>query len=236
LIFDRLIGRFQLKFKDRESAGNILGETLRGLVKKEDSENTFVLGIPRGGIIIAEVIARKLACRLDIFIVKRLRSPHNEELAIGAVTEDGTTYLNELVIEELKISQEYIEKEISQELQEIKRLTELFNHRNKTSNHRNVIDFKNKTIIIVDDGAATGSTIIAAVRSLRKNLNPKRLIIALPISPKGTINTLKKEHIDQIEVITSPQNRNFMSIEQYYQNFDQITDRQVIEIIQRIIK
>jgi putative phosphoribosyl transferase len=236
LVFDRIIGRFQLKVKDRESAGNILGETLKEIVKREDRNNTFVLGIPRGGIIIAEVIARKLTCGLDIFIVKRLRSPYNEELTIGAVAEDGTTFLNQLIIEELKISQEYIEKEICQEQQEIKRLMELFNHRNKTSNERNVIDFKNKIIIIVDDGAATGSTIIAAVRSLRKNLNPKRLIIALPISPKGTINTLKKEHIDQIEVITSPQNRNFVSIEQYYQNFDQITDRQVIEIIQRIIK
>jgi putative phosphoribosyl transferase len=233
LIFERITGKFQLKIKDRESAGNILGETLKGLVKKEDSKNTFVLGIPRGGLIIAEVIARKLACGLDLFIVKRLRSPHNEELAIGAVTEDGTTYLNELIIEELKIAQEYIEGEISHQLQEVKRLTQLFNHRNKTSNETNVLDFKNKTVVIVDDGAATGSSIIAAVRSVRKNMNPKRLIIALPISPKGTISTLNNEEIDQIEVITSPQNRNFVSIEQYYQNFDQVTDKQVIEIIQR---
>jgi putative phosphoribosyl transferase len=99
LIFDRIIGKFQLKIKDRESAGNILGETLKEIVKTEDRNNTLVLGIPRGGLIIAEIIARKLACGLDLVIVKRLRSPHNEELAIGAVTEDGTTYLNELIIE-----------------------------------------------------------------------------------------------------------------------------------------
>jgi len=236
LVFDRLFGRFQLKVKDRESAGNILGETLKEIVKKEDRNNTFVLGIPRGGIIIAEVIARKLACELDIFIVKRLRSPYNEELAIGAVTEDGTTFLNELIIEELKISQKFIEGEISHQLQEIKRLTQLYNHKNKSSLERNAIDFKNKTIVIVDDGAATGSTIIATIRSVRKNMNPKRLIIAVPISPKGTINRLNNEESDQIEVITSPQNRNFVSIEQYYQNFDQVTDKQVIEIIQRNLK
>jgi putative phosphoribosyl transferase len=236
LVFDRLFGRFQLKVKDRESAGNILGETLKKIVKKEDRNNTFVLGIPRGGIIIAEVIARKLACELDIFIVKRLRSPYNEELAIGAVTEDGTTFLNELIIEELKISQEFIEVEISHQLQEIKRLTQLYNHKNKSSLERNAIDFKNKTIVIVDDGAATGSTIIATIRSVRKNMNPKRLIIAVPVSPKATINRLNNEEIDQIEVITSPQNRNFVSIEQYYQNFDQVTDKQVIEIIQRNLK
>jgi putative phosphoribosyl transferase len=236
LVFDRLFGRFQLKVKDRESAGNILGETLKEIVKKEDRNNTFVLGIPRGGIIIAEVIARKLACELDIFIVKRLRSPYNEELAIGAVTEDGTTFLNGLIIEELKISQEFIEGEISHQLQEIKRLTQLYNHKNKSSLERNAIDFKNKTIVIVDDGAATGSTIIATIRSVRKNMNPKRLIIAVPVSPKATINRLNNEEIDQIELITSPQNRNFVSIEQYYQNFDQVTDKQVIEIIQRNLK
>ena len=233
LIFDRITGKFQLKIKDRESAGNILGETLKERVKKEDRNNTLVLGIPRGGLIIAEIIARKLVCGLDLFIVKRLRSPHNEELAVGAVTQDGTTYLNELIIEELKISQEFIEGEISHQLQEIKRLMQLFNNRNKTSNETNVFDFKNKTIVIVDDGAATGSTIIAAIRSVRKNMNPKRLIIALAVSPKGTINRLNNEGIDQIEVIASPQNRNFVSIEQYYQNFDQVTDKQVIEIMQR---
>ena len=236
MVFDRLFGRFQLKVKDRESAGNILGETLKEIVKKEDRNNTIVLGIPRGGIIIAEVIARKLACELDIFIVKRLRSPYNEELAIGAVTEDGTTFLNELIIEELKISQEFIEGEISHQLQEIKLLTQLYNHKNKSSLERNAIDIKNKTIVIVDDGAATGSTIIAAVRSLRKNLNPKQLIIAVPISPKGTIDRMNKEKIDHIEVITSPRNRYFVSIEQYYQNFDQVTDKQVIEIMQRNLK
>jgi predicted phosphoribosyltransferase len=87
------------------------------------------------------------------------------------------------------------------------------------------------TIIIVDEGAATGSTIIAAIRSIRKSKNPKRLIVAIPVSPKGTINLLKNEDIDHIELIISPKNRNFTSIEQYYQNFDQITDNQVVDII-----
>ena len=233
MLFDRITGRFQLKIKDRESAGNILGETLKEIVKKEDRNNTLVLGIPRGGLIIAEIIARKLACGLELIIVKRLRSPHNEELAIGAVTEDGTTFMNQLIIEKLKISQEYIEKEISYQLQEIKRLKQLYQHKNKSYLESNVIDFKNKTIVIVDDGAATGSTIIAAIRSVRKNMNPKRLIIALSVLPKGTIKILNNEDIDQMEVITSPQNGKFVSIEQYYQNFDQITDRQVIEVIRR---
>ena len=236
MIFDRITGKFQLKIKDRESAGNILGNALNGIVKKEDIGSTLVLGIPRGGLVIAEIIARKLKCEFDLLMVKRLRAPHNEELAIGAVAEDGTTYFNELIINKLQISPDYIEKEKSYQLEEIKRMIKLFNIGNKSSlknanDLRN--DLKNKSIIVVDDGSATGSTLIAAVRYIRKNMMPKRLIIALPISPKGTINKLKSEDINHIEVITSPQNRNFVSIEQYYRNFDQITDRQVFDIIDR---
>jgi len=236
LVFDRITGKFQLKIKDRESAGNILGNALNGIVKKEDRNGILVLGIPRGGLVIAEIIARKLKCEFDLLMVKRLRAPHNEELAIGAVAEDGTTYFNELIINKLQISPDYIEKEKSYQLEEIKRMIKLFNIGNKSSlkianDLRN--DLKKKSIIVVDDGSATGSTLIAAVRYIRKNMMPKRLIIALPISPKGTINKLKSEDIDYIEVITSPQNRNFVSIEQYYRNFDQITDRQVFDIIDR---
>jgi len=232
---DRVIGKFQLKIKDRESAGNILGETLKDIVKKEDRKDTLVLGIPRGGIIIAEIIARKLSCGFDLLISKRLRSPHNEELAIGAVTEDGTTYLNELVINELEISSEHIKSEILRKLEETKCLARIYKHGNKVFLEDNDIAWKNKTIIIVDDGAASGSTIIAAIRSMRKTKNPERLMVAIPVSAKGTINLLKNEGIDHIEVITSPQNRNFKSIEQYYQNFDQVTDDQVLDIIRRTL-
>ena len=187
-------------------------------------------------MIIGWTIANKLSCGFDLVISKRPRAPHNEELAIGAVVEDGTTYLNELILKELKIPHEYIRSEISHQLEEIKRLAHVYNARNKISLEQKVIDYKNKTIIVVDDGAATGSTIIAAVRSIRKTKNPKRLIVAIPISPKGTINILKNEDIDHIEVITSPQNRNFRSIEQYYQNFNQVTDKHVFDIIQRTLR
>jgi len=207
LILDQITGKFQLKIKDRESAGIILGNALTGIVKKEDRNRTLVLGIPRGGLVIAEIIARKLKCEFDLLMVKRLRAPHNDELAIGAVTEDGTTYLNELIINKLEISQDYIENEKSYQLEEIISLTKLFNHGIKTRTKNvndSIIGLKNKTIVAVDDGSATGSTLIAAVRYIRKNMMPKRLIIALPISPKGTIDKLKSEDIDHIEVITSP--------------------------------
>ena len=220
----------------RESAGNILAQTLKPVLRKEDRKDTIILGLPRGGLLIAEIIALKLSCRLDLMISRRLRAPHNDEVAIGSVTEDGTTYMNELIVSELKISQEYVKNEISNQLAEIKGLLRKYVPEDKTFLDRIGTNCESKTIVIVDDGAATGSTIISTVRSLRKNTTHHRLIVAVPVSPKGTVDLLRNEDIDHLEVITSPQNSNFGSIEQYYQNFNQVTDKQVQDIIQRSIR
>ena len=230
MIFSRITDRFQFKFKDREAAGNILGDSLRNLINKEERKNTVVLGIPRGGVIIGWTIANKLSCDFGIIIPRKLHAPNNQELAIGALMEDGTTYLNETLVEELDISPEYIKEEKLDQLEEIRRRTQLYSGNEFNWNQN---DLSGKTVILADDGAATGATIIVAARYIKTNKNPQKFIIAIPISPKGTIKTLRSEEIDQIEVITSPQNSNFLSIEQYYQNFDQVTDKQVIDIIQR---
>ena len=236
MIFAGFGRRFQLKIKNRESAGNILAQTLKGVIKKEDRKDTIILGLPRGGLLVAEIIALKLSCRLDLIISRRLRAPHNDEVAIGSVTEDSTTYINELIVNELKISQEYVKNEISHQLAEIKRLNHEFIPEDKTFLNRISTICENRTIVIVDDGAATGSTIVSTVRSLRKSTNHHRLIVAIPVSPKGTVDLLRNEDIDHLEVITSPQDSSFGSIEQYYQNFDQVTDKQVQDIIQRSIR
>ena len=236
LIFAGFGRRFQLKIKNRESAGNILAQTLKTVIQKEDRKDTIILGLPRGGLLIAEIIAQKLSCRLDLIISRRLRAPHNDEVSIGSVTEDGTTYLNELIVNELKISQDYIKNELSHQLVEIKRLVHEYVPADKTFLDRICTICESKTIVIVDDGAATGSTMISSVRSLRKNTSRHRLVVAIPVSPKGTADLLRNEDIDHLEVITSPQDSNFGSIEQYYQNFNQVTDKQVLDIIQRRIK
>jgi putative phosphoribosyl transferase len=230
MIFSHITDRFQLKFKDREAAGNMLGESLKNSINKEEMKNTLVLGIARGGAIVGWTIANKLSCDFGVIIPRKLHAPNNQELAIGALMEDGTTYLNETLVEELDISPEYIKKEKLDQLEEIRRRTQLYSV--KTLNW-NQDDLSGKTVILADDGAATGATIIVATRYLKTKKNPQKFMIAIPISPKGTINTLKNEYIDQIEVITSPHNRNFLSIEQYYQNFDQVTDNQVIDVMQR---
>jgi len=236
LILNKFFGKFQLKIKNRESAGNILAGTLKDILKKVSGSDLIVVGLPRGGFVMAEIIARKLSCNLDMVISKRLRAPHNEEIAIGAVAEDGTTYLNNTLIEELKISREYIDKELSYQLHEIKRLTDMYYHGKKTLVDGKCVTANDITIVIVDDGAATGSTIIATSRSLRKKYNPKYIIVAITVSPRGTVDLLRREGIDHVEVITSPNDNNFRAIDQFYQNFTQVSDNEILDIINTISK
>jgi putative phosphoribosyl transferase len=230
MIFNDISNKFQLKFKDRESAGSILSELLKTVIKDDERKNTLVLGIPRGGVITADIVARKLRCKFDIIVSRKICAPSNEELAIGALMGDGTTYLNEMLVKDLEISTKFIQDEKFRQLEEIKRRTSLYRFENREFAKLDTINFSNKTIILVDDGAATGATIIVASRWIRVTKNPHRIIVAIPIAPKSTINLMKHENIDCIEVITSPK-FNFKSVEQYYKNFNQVTDEQVIDVL-----
>ena len=231
LILNKLFGKFQLKIKNRESAGSILAASLKDNLKKWTKSDIIIVGLPRGGLIVAEVIATKLSCSLDMMLVKRLRSPYNEELAIGAVTEYGTAYLNKSLIEELRITGEYINNELSYQLGEIKHQADMYYDGRKHFLDEEKINVTDKTIVIVDDGAATGSTIIATIKSLRNKHCPKRIIVAIPVSPRSTLNLLRREGIEHVEVIISPADNNFRSIDQFYHNFDQVSHSQVLDII-----
>jgi predicted phosphoribosyltransferase len=148
--------------------------------------------------------------------------------------EDGTTYLDDTLVKELEVSQEYIQKEKIKQIEEIKRRSSLYrNTRSRREYHQHL---KDKTVILVDDGVATGATVIAAARWIRNNnynnILTRRLIIAIPVAPKVTLNLLKRE-ADHVEVITSPSTSNFKSVGQYYQSFEAVTDEQVINIMKR---
>jgi putative phosphoribosyl transferase len=230
-VFEAISRKFQLKFKDRVSAGNILAEILKDRLKKEKIEQCIVLGVPRGGVVTADTVARKLSSLsanivvdFDIIMPRKLTDPDNKEQAIGAVMEDGTTYLDEDLISMLQITQEYIEKEKSEQIQKIRHRTTLYSISRSVCQHT-----KCKTTILVDDGAATGATLIAAARWLRGNHTPKNLIIAVPVAPKDTVNLLKQE-ADAVEVVTSPSS-TFRSVEQFYQDFKQVPDDMVMEIL-----
>jgi putative phosphoribosyl transferase len=234
-MFGAISRRFQLKFKDRAAAGNILAEILKGRLNKEKLEECIVvLGVPRGGVVTADVVARKLlsssndAVDFDIIVPRKLTDPDNKEQAIGAVMEDGTTYLDEELISMLQITPDYIEKEKAEQIQEIRHRNALYSI-NATTTINHYEHLKDKTAILVDDGAATGATLIAAARWLKRKHTPKYLIIAVPVAPKDTLKLLKQE-ADAVEVVTSPSSI-FRSVEQFYQDFRQVPDDKVMDIL-----
>ena len=233
-MFDSLTKKFQFKFKDRVTAAGILGESLKDRIKtKQEQQNTLVLGIPRGGVVTADVVAKRLSTdNFDIVISRKLTDIDNKEQAIGAIMEDGTAYLDKEIIEELSIPSDYIDKEKAYQIEEIKRRSSLYrNNKQGSGYNENKINGKTTTVVLVDDGAATGATIIAAARWIKRNHNPKRLIIAIPVAPKETIELLKNECDNDIVVVTSPSS-TFRSVSQYYQVFDPVSDEQAITIMQ----
>src|SRR5215211_852703 len=234
VIFESISNKFHLRFKDRTNAGNILADALKDKIKKDERPYSIVLGIPRGGVVVADIVANKLSCHFDIVIPRKLGAPHNEEVAIGAVMEDGTAYLNEEIVRILEVSKEYIEQEKAKQIQEIKRRTSLY----RGSRSYELSNIKN--IVLVDDGAATGATVIAAARWIRRRILQKqkpslhntgnRLIIAIPVAANDTVDLFKKE-ADHVEVIITPSTYSFRSVGQYYQSFEQVEDEQVTQIM-----
>jgi putative phosphoribosyl transferase len=159
MVFESLTSKFQFKFKDRVAAAEILGESLKGRIKnKEEQKAAVVLGIPRAGIITADIIAMKLSTIFfDIVIPRKLTHPHNNEQAIGAIMEDGTWYIDQQLINDFQISSAYLEKEKLEQIREIKRRTALYSNETR----KDFSSFlKDRTVILVDDGAATGATIL----------------------------------------------------------------------------
>jgi putative phosphoribosyl transferase len=216
----------QMTFKDRASAASILSSILKDEIKtkkKDRQEQILTLGIPRGGIVVADVVAQKLNTDFDIVIPRKLRAPDNIENSIGAIMPDGSVYLDTLRVRWLKVSAEFIEKEKAEQLQEIVRRTALYRPDNLEYN------ITDKTIILVDDGVASGATLIPAARWIRKQ-QPKRLIIAAPVASEQAAELLKKE-ADRLKFIITPS--NLITINQFYRNFDPVTDAQVIDILKK---
>jgi putative phosphoribosyl transferase len=224
----RFISRFQIKFKDRNSAAFILAEVLRNRLASTSGatrDEIIVLGIARGGAVIGDIVARRLGAHFNIVNVIKIGKPENKENALGAIAEDNTMYLDRNMINKFEISQEYIHNEISDAKSEL--LRRLMTYRGTADQ----VDFlvSGRTVILVDDGAATGSTLIAASRSL-KRARPKRLIVATPVAPRETLKLLTPE-ADLIEVISTPQLEEFTTVGGYYRDFHPVTDKNVIEIM-----
>jgi putative phosphoribosyl transferase len=215
----------QITFKDRASAAIILSTMLKGGIKAKNDrqQQILILGIPRGGIVVADIVAQKLNADFDVVIPRKLRAPDNKENSIGAIMPDGSMYLDALKLRWLKVSLEYVEKEKAEQLREIVRRAALYRPDNQEYNIRD------RTVILVDDGLASGATLIPAARWIKKQ-QPRQLIIAAPVAREQAAELLKKE-ADQLKFIITPS--NFIAINQFYQNFEPVADEQVIDILKK---
>jgi putative phosphoribosyl transferase len=230
-MFEIISRKFQLKFKDRAAAGSVLAEILKNSLKKENLP-IVVLGVPRGGVVTADSVARKLSnfafkpVEFDLILPRKLTDSDNKEQAIGAIMEDGTTYLDKELINMLQITSDYLEKEKAEQVKEIRRRKMLYTIYRPMSQYDCL---KDKSVILVDDGAATGATLIAAARWLRTKHSPKHLVIAVPVAPKNTVKLLEHE-CDAVKVVINPSSI-FRSVEQFYHEFQQVSDDTVVEIL-----
>lgn len=207
-------------FIDRKDAGKKLSVKL----EKFKDENPIVLAIPRGGIVTAYETIKKFGFEWDLIIPRKIGSPRNKEVAIGAVSLDGTYILNEEYINMLNISEEYIQKQIFEQIEEIKRrLT-------KYTGNENFPDVKGRTVIIIDDGIATGFTIQVAIKSIKKHA-AKKIILAVPVAPRGTLSLLKK-FVNKIICLFVPD--DFYAVGLHYKNFEQTTDEEVFAVIHEL--
>ena len=205
-------------FKDRADAGRELAKSLAFL---KNESNIIVLGIPRGGVVVAAQVARTLNAPLDVFFAHKLGAPSNPELAIGAMTSDGTILLDDVAVRDLQISEEDVAREAELQRKEIARRAKLYRQ------DRPPLKVQNKTVVLIDDGVATGSTVLVSLRALRQQL-PAKLILAIPVGPADTLARLARE-CDQLVVIERP--AIFWAVGQFYLNFGQTSDEEVIALL-----
>lgn len=205
-------------FRDRTHAGELLAQAL---MHYKDFENGVVIGLPRGGIPVAYEIAKRLLLPLDIVCPRKIGAPFNPEFAIGAVTETGEGELNKAVIVESGVTDEYLEKTIEKEKKEALHRLTLY----RSGLPERIL--AGKVVILVDDGLATGSTMKAAIRSIRSE-GASQIIVAIPVSPPDTLEEVRKM-VDEVVCLESPP--FFQAVGQFYDNFNQTSDREVIELI-----
>jgi putative phosphoribosyl transferase len=206
-------------FSDRVDAGRRLGLASNDVVGK----GAVVLAIPRGGVVVGYEIAQKLRLELDVIIPRKLGAPDNPELAIGAIAEDGTAILDDNLIAYLGVNENYIQQESERQKLEIKRRLKLYRQDTPPPS------IKGRNVLVVDDGIATGSTMKAALASLKKQ-GAKKIVVAVPVGPPSTISELQKM-ADKVVCLHMPE--YFQAIGQFYEDFSQTSDEDVIDLLRK---
>lgn len=209
------------RFEDRTEAGKLLGDELaRRLERRED---VLVLALPRGGVPVGYHVARALGAPLDVFIVRKLGLPGHEELAMGAIASGGVRVMNDEVLRYAPIPQNAIDAVAAREERELERRERSYR------GNRPPLDVRGRTVVVVDDGLATGSTMRAAVRALRA-MEPRAVIVAVPVAAQSTCRELRPE-TDEIVCLRTPE--PFQAVGLWYRDFDQTTDEEVHDLLER---
>ena len=201
-------------FRDREHAAELLADELRA----RGWHDVLVLGVPRGGVVTGAVVARALGAEFDVVLARKLRAPGQPELALGAVAEGGHTYMDPMVGRMISASRDHIEQEKSRQMAEIARRQSLFRGLMPPA------PIEGRTVIVTDDGVATGSTLIAALLSVRER-RPARLIAAVPVSAPDSLPDIRA-HCDEVVCLMAP--GGFQAVGQYYLNFNQVEDAEAV--------
>jgi len=209
-------------FEDRRDAGRRLAKVLAK--RKDLNQPLVVLGIPRGGLVVADEVAEALSASLDVIIVRKLRAPFQPELGIGAVVNgDHISIINEELVRDAGISLEYLEGEIAYQQKEVERRLRLYR------GDRPPLDVAGKSVIVIDDGIATGYTFRAALEGLRRR-NPALLIAAVPVAARSSVDMVSA-FADETICLGMP--FPFNAVGEWYRNFDQVEDEDAIAILQR---
>jgi putative phosphoribosyl transferase len=207
-------------FRDRVQAGQLLATKLR---EESGLAQPLVLALPRGGVPVAFEIAHDLHGDLDIFLVRKIGVPGEEELALGAIASGGVRVINEALVEHLKISATTIDMLTVREQREIGHRERLYRQ------GRPPLPIENRTVILVDDGLATGATMLAAVRAVKQQ-NPKRIVVAVPVASAAACAEFQ-HHVDKIVCLHTPE--PFYAVGAWYQDFSQTTDQEARELLDR---
>lgn len=207
-------------FSGRQEAGQTLAKQLSHYHR---DKNTLVLGLPRGGVVVAEQVAQALRAPMDVILLRKLPYPPQPELAVGAVAEDGTTFINEEFRHAVEQQPESLEPIVREQMEIIRSRARQYRP------HRHAHGWKGKTVILVDDGIATGATMKVAIRAARFG-GADRVVVAVPVAAPSSIQDLQTE-ADEVVCLDAPE--YFYAVGQAYENFEQVTDDEVCEILDR---
>jgi len=208
----------RVRFRDRAEAGRALARALSHYAGRDD---VVVLALPRGGVPVGHEVAKQLGAPLDVFLVRKLGVPGHEELAMGAIASGGVLVLDEGVLRWLGISEQQLQKTLAKELDELRRREAAYR------DGRRLPDLKGKTVILVDDGLATGASMQAAARAVRRH-EPARIVIAVPVASRATCDKFRDEVDDVVCAITPVP---FHAVGNWYEDFSQTTDDEVRELL-----